>query len=254
MEFSPRGVVLLATLSAALVVLPGHAPAAEAEAEEAPGGLAPFGELDVVSRYVWRAITFSDGAVLQPTVGLSAGPLELGVWANVDPSLPGSSRVNEVDYSAAWTFGLGLVEAKPSILFYSYPGDAGAGTGELQLELRRAVSGGLCAYVRHSTDVFDYPGASLTATGLDREWSFESGGSFSLSTQVGWGSQQFSDAYLPGSPPLTLVGAAASWTVPVGRGWAVRPHLDWLEVVDDEARAMLPVHTPLTIGVAFGRL
>jgi hypothetical protein len=30
--------------------------------------------------------------------------------------------------------------------------------------------------------------------------------------------------------------------------------VDWLEVVNAEARAMLPAHVPLTFGIALGRL
>jgi hypothetical protein len=253
MDVSPRTLIRLATLVVWFAALPAHALAAGADSE--PSALSVSGELDLVSCYVWRTITYSDGLVLQPSVGFSAGPAEFGLWANADPSGTGSAHpVNELDYSAAWSFDLGLVEAKPSVVLYTYPGLADAGTGELQVELRRGVPGGLSAFVRHATDVFDYPGASFTAAGLDREWDFTSLGTLSLSTQVGRGTQPFSDAYLPGAPALTMIGAAASWSIPLGRGWGVRPHVDWLEVVEDEARALLPAHTPFTIGVALGRL
>jgi len=249
---SPGHRLPLAALLVACAVLPARAMSAEAEPDRA--GRSVTAEVDVVSRYVWRTLAYSDGVVVQPSATLVAGHAELSVWANVDPSLLGSERLTEVDYSAAWGLDLGLLEATPSVVFYTYPQVGGASTGELQLELRRGMADGWSAVVRYATDVFDYPGASFTTFGLDREWTFTSGGSLALTAQTGRGSRRFSDAYLPGSPAMSVAGVGASWTVPVGRGWSVRPHVDWLEVVDAEARDLLPAHTPLTLGIALGRL
>lgn len=249
---SPRHALARAILVLASAILPTAAPADE-EATD-PGRLSASAEIDVVSRYVWRALAYSEGVVAQPSVTLALGTMEFNLWANVDPSLSGSERLNEVDYSAAWNVALGPFEAKPSVVLYTYPKHGEASTGEMQIELRRSLPGGWGAFVRHSADVFDYPGASFTIVGVDREWEFESGGALSLSAQAGRGSQGFSDAYLPGGPALSVAGLGVSWTVPVIRGWSVRPHVDWLEVVDADARAMLPEHVPLTFGIALGRL
>jgi len=252
MNVSLRRPLSRLTLVVTCAMLPAPAPAAEAEIDPAEPSVS--GEIDVVSRYVWRTLAYSEGVVVQPSVTLSGGPLEVGVWANVDPSLSGSGRLTEVDYTVEWNVDLGPLEATPSLLFYTYPQFGGASTGELQVELRRGIPGDWSAFVRYSTDVFDYPDASFAIVGLDREWAFEGGGSLSLSTQVGRGSQRFSDAYLPGAPALSVVGLGASGSIPLGRGWALRPHVDWLEVVNAEARAWLPAHVPLTFGLAVGRL
>jgi len=252
MNTSLRRLLSRAMLVVACALLPARAPAAEAETDAE--GPSVSGEIDVVSRYVWRTLAYSDGFVVQPSLTLAGGPVEVGVWANVDPSLSGSERLTEVDYSLEWSLDLGGIEATPSLQFYTYPRLGDANTGELQVELRRGIPGGWGAFARHSSDVFDYPDASFTSVGLDLEWGFAGGGSLSLSSQVGRGSQRFSDAYLPGGPPLSVAGLGASASIPLGRGWAVRPHVDWLEVLNAEARAMLPAHVPLTFGVALGRL
>ena len=238
-------------------VLFTHLPATVARAADAgaePGLISISGEVDGVSRYVWRTLAYSEGAVVQPSVTLTFDAAELNVWANVDPSLVGSGRLTELDFSVAWNLDLGLVEVIPSFMLYTYPQFGEANTGEVQLELRREIPGSLSAFVRHSTDVLDYPGASFTFVGLDREWSLEDGGSVSLTAQAGRGSRRFSETYLPGAQALNLVGLGASWTVSMGQGWAVRPHAEWLEVVDAEARALMPAHTPVTFGIALGRL
>jgi hypothetical protein len=209
-----------AMLVALCAMLPARAPAAEAEAES--DGPSVSGEIDVVSRYVWRTLAYSDGVVVQPSLTLAGGPVELGVWANVDPSLSASERLTEVDYSLEWNLDLGPVQATPSLQVYTFPRLGDANTGELQIELRRDLPGGWGAFVRLSTDVLDYPEASFTSIGLDREWGFAGGGSLSLSTQVGRGSQRFSDAYLPGAPALDVAGLGASVSIgagPCARTW-----------------------------------
>ena len=251
MNVSLRGLIGRATLVATCLVLPGSLAAAEAEPDSSR--LTVSAELDIVSHYVWRALTYSEGVVGQPSVTLTAGSAELNLWANVDPSLSGSDRLNEVDYSAAWSLDLGGLEAKSSLVLYTYPGFGDASTGEIQIELWRALPSGFGAFARHSLDVFDYRGASFTTLGVEREWSVPSSGSLSVTAQVGHGSQRFSDVYLPDGPALSVAGLGASWTVAVGRGWALRPHVDWLEVVEADARALLPAHTPLTFGLALGR-
>ena len=216
MDVSQRRLLCRAIMVVACTILPARSPAAEAETE--PAGPTVSGEIDVVSRYVWRALAYSEGVVVQPSLTFAGGPIEVGVWANVDPSLSGSERLTEVDYSPQWTLELGPVEATPSLQLYTYPRLGDANTGELQVELRRGMPGGWGAFVRYVTDMLDYPDASFTSVGIDREWEFEGGSSLSLTTQVGRGSQRFSDAYLSGAPALSVAGLGVSASIPLGRG------------------------------------
>lgn len=250
----PVPCVALALACAVLSPAARVATAWAGDGQEGAGRFSVSGEVDVVSRYVWRAIAYSEGLVVQPSATLALGPAELNLWANLDPALPGSERLTEVDATLAWSLDLGVVELIPSFMAYTYPRLGEANTGELQLEVRRGLPGGSAAFARHALDVIDYPGATFTFAGLDREWTFAGGGSISLATQVGRGSQRFSDTYLAGAPAYGVAGLAASWTIPLRRGWALRSHVDWLEVVDGEARALLPSHAPLTVGIALGRL
>jgi hypothetical protein len=242
----PRVVLVVACLA-----LPARVLADDAAADE--GGPAISAEVDVVSQYVWRTLAYSEGAVVQPSVNLARGPASLNVWANVDPSLTGAGRFNEVDVALAWTLERGPVEATPSMLLYTYPHAGEANTGELQVEVTGALPRGLAVFVRHSRDVLDYPGASFTVAGLGHERTLERGATLTVSAQIGRGSQRFSDAYLPGIPALSVAGLSASGSIPLGGGWAARPHVDWLEVLGREARALLPERTPVAFGIALVR-
>ena len=208
-------------------------------------------EVDVVSRYVWRGLTYSEGTVVQPSITLTLGSTDFGLWANFDPSA-GVGRFDEVDYSVVGSLDLGAIEARPSLMIYSYPQTLAASTGELQIELRRTLPGQLGAFARHAVDLFEYPGASFTTLGFEWEWSHPRDASLSITAQLGRGSQRFSDAYLPDAPVMHTAGVAFRGSLPLRGGWTVSPHLDWLEVVESETRAFLPVHTPLTFGVAIG--
>ena len=246
-----RRMLPCAALVAACAAVPAAALGADDEIES--DEQAVTGEVDVVSQYVWRTLTLSEGMVVQPSITFGRGPVELNLWANVDPAFTGWERLNELDYSLAVYFGRGPIEATTSFLLYTYPQLGAANTGELQIEARGNLPRGFGAFVRHARDVLDYRGAAFTTFGVDREWALGNG-SLTVSSQVGRGSQRFSDAYFSGLPALTVAGLTASWSIPMGRGLTARPHVDWLEVVDRDSRALLPDRTPLTFGVAFGRL
>src|SRR5262245_53245408 len=119
MIVSMRRPLSRAMLVAVCAMLPARAPAAEVEADS--DGYSVSGEIDVVSRYVWRTLAYSDGVVVQPSLTLAGGPVQVGVWANVDPSLSGSERLTEVDYSLQWSLDLGPLEATPSLQLYTFP-------------------------------------------------------------------------------------------------------------------------------------
>ena len=110
--------VLLALLSLAA------APAA-ADAEYA---------LDFASAYVWRGITFTDGAVWQPSVTASNDSgFAINVWGNldIDDANDMSAEFNEIDLTASYGFGSDAVSAEVGFIEYLFPNTPFAGTREL---------------------------------------------------------------------------------------------------------------------------
>jgi uncharacterized protein (TIGR02001 family) len=76
------------------------------------------------SAYVWRGITFTDGAVFQPsvTVGHDSG-FSLNVWGNIDiddaNNLSGDHQ--EVDITLSYAWGSDKVSAEVGLIDYLFP-------------------------------------------------------------------------------------------------------------------------------------
>ncbi len=94
--------------------------------------------LDFASAYVWRGITFTDGAVWQPSVTASNDSgFAINVWGNLDldDANDMSGEFNEVDLTASWGFGTDTVSAEVGFIEYLFPNTLSPGTREVYLTL-----------------------------------------------------------------------------------------------------------------------
>ena len=109
--------------------------------------------VDLVHGYVWRGITFNEGAVVQPSVdvGLPAG-IALNVWGNFDiddnKGTVAKNEFSEIDLTLSKGVTLGPVELTTSYIEYLFPhqGDtnsAVAGTREVSLSASIGIPGGI---------------------------------------------------------------------------------------------------------------
>ncbi len=87
--------------------------------------------VDVVSAYVWRGITFNDGLVLQPEISTEAGLGEAGslgieVWANMDlddfNDTLEEGEFSEVNFVLAWNLPTEGFDLSVGLIQYLFPG------------------------------------------------------------------------------------------------------------------------------------
>ncbi|MFO8048342.1 MAG: TorF family putative porin [Desulfosudaceae bacterium] len=109
---------------------------------------------DVVSAYVWRGITFNDGAVVQPFLDVTTEKgFGLNVWGNYDlddyDGTLESEEFSEIDLTLSYGFSLGPVDMTIGHIEYTFPNGAQA-TSELfaggSVELLAGLSAGLDFY------------------------------------------------------------------------------------------------------------
>lgn len=120
--------------------------------------------VDLQTAYIFRAVVYNDGYVVQPWFETAVGPVTLGVWANMDLDDYGGTleknKFSEVDLTvkyalpviAGFDISLGVAE----YLFPNVPdGEGGAlpGTREVILSVGRPLVGGLSAKTVLSYDV-----------------------------------------------------------------------------------------------------
>lgn len=242
--------VAVRVLAAALAFVPGVARAAEAA--EAPFSLSA--EVDLNSRYVWRGIALSQGAVINPSLTLAHGGWSLNAWANLDrePSLP--RALNELDGTLAWSGSFLGIEVSPSLAYYTYPQTGVPSTAEAQIEARFAVRGPVSAFTRQSVELMEVKGAAWSAAGLACELPEWRHVALAGNVQYGRGWWRFASAYADESlEGLNVLGAGVSAEIqPPGAAFTLRPHLDWYGVGNAPVRHTLTGPSPWVFGLAVG--
>src|SRR5262249_54525765 len=113
---------------------------------------------DFVSRYVWRGLAFSRGAVMQPSVAASAYNFVAEVWSNfVLDDEPHQGRFDEVDPSLEYHIHVRHLEIVPMFEAYIFPTQGQPWTAEAQLKLSYEI-GDLTLETSHNFDVVHSPG------------------------------------------------------------------------------------------------
>ncbi len=102
-------------ISAAVIVTAALALPSFAEAADG----AASASLGAYSNYVWRGQTLSDGAVVQPTVGLSWKGFGVNLWSNYDTD---TNEINETDYTLNYAGAHNKLGYDAGIIFYGLEG------------------------------------------------------------------------------------------------------------------------------------
>lgn len=90
--------------------------------------------VDLNSAYVWRGITFNDGAVAQPSLDVTKGNWGINVWGNFDiDDYDGTledGEFSEIDLTLSYSFNVEILDITVGYIEYLFP-EGGAGTREI---------------------------------------------------------------------------------------------------------------------------
>lgn len=226
--------------SAILVLLPllslAAAPAA-ADTEYA---------LDFASAYVWRGITFTDGAVFQPSVTASNdNGFAINVWGNLDLDDANnmSSEFNEIDLTASYGFGTDAVSAEVGFIEYLFPNTAFAGTREVYLTLGLDITASPSLSVYYDIDeVKDF----YANVGISFGGDVSDAMAWSVDVSAGFAGDDFAAAY------GGLSGGMYDGNVTLGlSGGAWSAFVSYVDALDDDALPAQPVDFLAGIGFSF---
>jgi hypothetical protein len=196
-------------------------------------------ESSVNSRYVWRGLAFSPGAVVQPFVALAYSDFTFTTWFNCDVDGGGATtRWNETDLSLSysheftngWTLGA-------TVQSYLYPTSlVQPNTAELMLQGGYAV-GEFELLLRQTVDVAAYSGAYYGE--LAPVWTRDLGGGCELSAgaTLAWATDRFTEAYAgvaAGGFYLVSAEVALKWSLT--QQLSVRPHVAFSHLLRDALR------------------
>jgi len=211
-------------------------------------------EVDFNSQYVWRGIAYSDGAVMQPSVWVSAFDLTFSVWGNfVLNKEANQGEFNEVDLILSYTREWENITVEPTLQFYLYPNQEEApATGELSLMLSYPV-GFIRLFTDQTLDIIRYGGSYFGEAGLSYEHEFRSNLLLEASVHLGWSSSKFNEVYLElPKAAFSVAEGGLSLTYSLKGSLYFRPHIGITTLVDGDLRDQVDNPTLLVGGLAVG--
>ncbi len=224
--------------------------------EEVSGheGELEFGlDFDFNSRYVWRGIYLSDGAVWQPYAWLTKWGITPSVWGNfVLNNEANQWKFNEVDLALTYQNKIGKLTVRPGFLYYFYPNTSFPSTGELSLYLSYPI-GPFSLFTDQLFDIKEFKGAYYADFGISYKYDINAFLTFEGSVSTAWASSKFNESYFFVSKTasdnvnlnLGLVAQVASFLY-------VRPHLQYTVLTDTNIRDSFGEPNLFCIGVTVG--
>jgi hypothetical protein len=192
--------------------------------------------LDAMSAYVWRGITFNDSPVLQPSLDVSKNGFGFNVWGNFDldeyyDGYPNDNEFSEVDLTVYYGFKISEMDVTFGYIEYLFP-EGPNGTreiyGSLGLPLFAGFSAGFNLYYDIDEVESYYTDLSLTyALELMEKLTLEAG------AKIGYAGEDFAEAYSGGEEDglhdwglSASLSFAATETLSVGAKIAYTDSLD----------------------------
>ena len=190
-------------------------------------GLEPFGAaLDINSRYVWRGLAWSDGAVLQPSVWCGFEPVTFTVWGNFVPGQEANQgQFNEVDFFLEVEHSIGQLELTGNLGYYQYPNQTDApATADFELICSHSLAS-FDLLLTNSIDFLEYRGAYFGSIGLGHSVELCKVGLYH-ELSLGWSSSEFNEAYIGlDENSILMINYAASLELDWA-GLTLEPHLN----------------------------
>lgn len=234
--------------------------------DEKPGALGYGAEFDFNSRYIWRSLAWSGGAVWQPTAWLSRSGLTFSVWGNfVLASEPNYLQFNEVDLRLSYKNEWGPLTFEPAFNIYSYPNQdktENPTTGELEIDLSLDLGfAGLSLETAHFLDFWKNKGGYVGELGLAFEGDLTDDLVMNAAARLVFGNAKFNAYYVPlDKGAVNAVVLELGWTYAVSAPFYIRPHFEFNGLLDGDLKAAVAASpwvssgksTLVNIGVTVG--
>jgi hypothetical protein len=212
--------------------------------EEGPASAWTFGaESDFNSKYVWRSLAFSQGAVWQPSAYVGFSGLTFQVWSNfvLNGAEANHHQFNEIDYRFSYKYTIGDFTIEPAYTIYSYPNQdksLSPTTGETEIQIAYAM-GDFTLETTHFFDVQANKGGYVGELGLQFEKETGAGLTLAAAARLLFANATFNAYYIQSG----LAGGLYSFVLELGAtyvfagGFYLRPHLEWNNILDSNVRA-----------------
>jgi hypothetical protein len=198
-------------------------------------------ESDVTSRYDWRGLALSQGAVVQTTLTASSGPISFYLWNNYMANKGYfGGQFSELDYTLTYAEDLkNGVTFTPMLNVYTYPYNAYPFSVELGGQFSKSF-GKYSLETSHYVFVKEYQGSYYGDLGLSRSDAVSKNSELDTSVTLGWANKAFNRTQLGTAPPndyggVTQVTGQVSLTINKGKFY-LRPHIGVSSLLDKKLR------------------
>ena len=213
-------------------------------------------DVDVVSRYVWRGVPYSEGAAIQPSIWASVDPLTFSFWSNlVVADRIDRGRFNHLFVMATYSNEVGRFTIEPSIQAYhtrAVGETAAVTTAEGVLRIS-AAAGAFQIFTDHTVDLHAYSGGYIGDVGLGHERSL--GARCQLATEflVSWSNARYNSGFVGvATSGLNYAALNGRLSIRLDEHWSLRPHAEWQPILDAHIRRALRSNMFFTAGVVLG--
>lgn len=212
-------------------------------------------ETDFSSRYTWRGMAWSTGAVAQPYGWVSAGDFTVSLWGDANLHQSGAGLFDGGDVMVGWSHDFGRWRIEPAFEFWfdrPVKGVFDPATGESSVRVSWNI-GPMRIFTAHAVDTVRFRGAYYGEAGANFAAN-RRGLDFDANLRQAWASGKFNRLYtgVEKREP-TFIGADGSITHRFRHGIYLRAHSEITWMTDAAIRRSLAQHRPLiSSGVALG--
>lgn len=207
---------------------------------------------DFYSKYIWRGIILTNGAVFQPGLWVSLQNLSLTVSANINIDKgEKESNLDEVDALLSYGFEFGKFQLEPGVQLYLYPiKGEGPHTAEGYIKLAFQHKR-LIIFTNHNIDFWNYKGSYYGEGGIGLENKLSKNISYSTSLKFAWSNRKFNESnYNISKQAMNLVAFSQSLIYHVNPNFSVTPILEIQSILDSDLRATYEQSTIFNLGIS----
>ena len=199
-------------------------------------------EVGCYGHYLWRGMTLTDGAVVQPELSAEVAGFGLNLWGNLNAQDPaGNHSFNEYDVTVSYGVGLPVASLDLGVIYYALPNASDANTAEAFATASASLPLSPSLSVYRDVDQID---GWYWEAGVSRGMTLAPGASLDLTARAGLGSDRYLAGYFPAAASKALdTGTTASsltdYSVTAALPWhptplaTITPSLSWCSLVKD---------------------
>lgn len=211
-------------------------------------------DVDVVSRYVWRGVPYSDGATVQPSAWKALDAFTLSLWSNLAVAdRIDRGQFNHLFVSATYRTDAGRFTIEPGVQAYHTKavGEVAASTSAEGVVRISTGVGAFRIFTNHSVDVSAYRGAYIGDAGLVHRRTIGARAEVATQFAVSWATARYNSAFLGvAESAVNYASLSGHVAIRLDHRWSLRPHAEFQPIIDSAVRRALQSDAFFTAGVA----